>query len=348
MRKSLIKGAVLLLTAGSALLTMPALADEPQVTVRVEPGAAVPLTSPQVDRFKVGADVELKPTVGLTPWFDANLTLSGMALPSKISGVDYGQVLGIGLGARLKRPHDRSNTGSGLSAASPWIDADAQFIASGAVDRFAWSLGAGVLVPMSDSRSVWIGPFVRYVNAVDSLNDSRDIDSRDAHVLVLGISIEFGASVPQPTKKPAEPARVTLPAPTVAAVPVHKGETTVVDFTLVGKVQFPFDSAKPLPGSETIMKKALEVMKGHATGHVTIEGHASSEGGSVYNQKLSERRAQAVAAFFTKNGVSADRLTVRGFGEERSVASNKTVAGRVANRRVEFTVKVTITEEEAK
>ena len=66
-----------------------------------------------------------------------------------------------------------------------------------------------------------------------------------------------------------------------------------------------------------------------------IEGHTDSVGSKATNQALSERRANAVRDYLISNGISADRLTAQGFGEDNPIASNKTRAGRKENRRVE-------------
>src|SRR5689334_15826433 len=127
MRRTLMKLGVLaaLLLAPSAALA----ADPP--TLSVEPGVAIPLTGPQVDRFNPGGALTLKPLIGLTPYLDVGVAGSVIALPSKINGIDAGTGYGIGPTLRLKRPHDESNTGHGLSAVSPWIDGNAQYMRTG-------------------------------------------------------------------------------------------------------------------------------------------------------------------------------------------------------------------------
>jgi len=69
-----------------------------------------------------------------------------------------------------------------------------------------------------------------------------------------------------------------------------------------------------------------------------VRGHTDSSGGTAYNQKLSERRADAVTEYMIKQGISPERLKSAGFGEEKPVAGNKTPAGRKKNRRTEFFV----------
>ncbi|WP_139161957.1 OmpA family protein, partial [Acinetobacter baumannii] len=60
-------------------------------------------------------------------------------------------------------------------------------------------------------------------------------------------------------------------------------------------------------------------------------GHTDSIGAEAYNQKLSERRANAVKAYLVNKGVPADRIYTEGKGEAQPVASNKTREGRAQN-----------------
>jgi outer membrane protein OmpA-like peptidoglycan-associated protein len=67
-----------------------------------------------------------------------------------------------------------------------------------------------------------------------------------------------------------------------------------------------------------------------------IYGHTDSTGPAAYNQKLSERRAQAVMNYLVNKEVDEDRLTAKGFGESQPIAPNTTRVGRQKNRRVEL------------
>lgn len=77
---------------------------------------------------------------------------------------------------------------------------------------------------------------------------------------------------------------------------------------------------------------------------VMIEGHTDSKGTEPYNQKLSERRAQAVFNYFVDKGISSSRMQTIGYGETRPIASNTkpngsdNPEGRALNRRVELRV----------
>ncbi len=73
---------------------------------------------------------------------------------------------------------------------------------------------------------------------------------------------------------------------------------------------------------------------------IQVEGHTDSEGTDERNQRLSDRRARAVADFLAQNGVDPRRLSTVGYGSTRPIADNSTEQGRAKNRRIEFTVKV--------
>ena len=71
---------------------------------------------------------------------------------------------------------------------------------------------------------------------------------------------------------------------------------------------------------------------------VQVIGHTDSDGDAAYNIGLSQRRANAVADILQAGGVTFDRLTTIGRGEEEPIASNLTAEGKAQNRRVEIVV----------
>jgi OOP family OmpA-OmpF porin len=83
---------------------------------------------------------------------------------------------------------------------------------------------------------------------------------------------------------------------------------------------------------------AARTLTGNPTVRVEVAGHTDSVGSDAYNQRLSERRARTVAEVLERDGVAANRLTVRGYGERKPVADNATESGRARNRRVEIVV----------
>ncbi len=88
-------------------------------------------------------------------------------------------------------------------------------------------------------------------------------------------------------------------------------------------------------GPFTRVAKILEVDSKTA---VLVLGHSDTSGAAPANVKLSQERAQAVAAIFRLSGLQRDRLMLRGMGGEAPRAANDSVEGRALNRRVELLV----------
>jgi outer membrane protein OmpA-like peptidoglycan-associated protein len=101
---------------------------------------------------------------------------------------------------------------------------------------------------------------------------------------------------------------------------------------------FDFNKSTLTPAGKAKVADAARTLKDSPSVHVEVGGHTDSIGSDAYNQRLSERRAQTVAGELEKDGISAGRLTVRGYGERKPVADNSTDAGRARNRRVEIIV----------
>ena len=69
-----------------------------------------------------------------------------------------------------------------------------------------------------------------------------------------------------------------------------------------------------------------------------IKGHTSSEGNADYNQKLSERRAQAVLDYLIQKGIDPSRLRAKGYGSSQLLMTEDSEDAKNRNRRVEFEV----------
>lgn len=101
-------------------------------------------------------------------------------------------------------------------------------------------------------------------------------------------------------------------------------------------VNFEFDSAQLTPNAQQVLNGVAERLVNNPDVRVSIEGHTDSRGSAEYNQNLSQRRAESVAAYLSQRGVQSNRMRAVGYGEERPVASNDTDDGRAQNRRVEL------------
>jgi outer membrane protein OmpA-like peptidoglycan-associated protein len=101
-----------------------------------------------------------------------------------------------------------------------------------------------------------------------------------------------------------------------------------------------FDTAKYniKAGAAKTLKEVADLLNIYLGNGILIEGHTDSRGGLMYNQTLSENRANSVRKFFIKEGVDEKRMRIEGFGKLRPVSTNATAAGREQNRRVEIII----------
>lgn len=105
--------------------------------------------------------------------------------------------------------------------------------------------------------------------------------------------------------------------------------------SIIHSISFAFDSAALLPASAAVLDDLFKGLQGASSTRIAIEGHTSSEGAEDYNERLSQRRAQAVVADLVRRGLPSQRLTAVGIGERRPIATNNDESGRSLNRRVE-------------
>ncbi len=93
------------------------------------------------------------------------------------------------------------------------------------------------------------------------------------------------------------------------------------------------------PESTTELQQLVTLLKDNPTMKIEVSGHTDAMGKDSDNQQLSDDRARAVKEYVvTIGGVDAGRITARGYGETRPLATNDTDEGRAKNRRVEFTI----------
>jgi outer membrane protein OmpA-like peptidoglycan-associated protein len=323
----------------SGLLLGTSLANAQDITVRQEPGVAVPLTSPQTNHYQYGGDLAVKLDIGLTPWLDVGPSVGFMDLQSHSPDtVPGGTAWSFGGLARVKRPHDESNHGEGLTAVSPWLDGELDYVRTGDLDRSGWSVGAGAAVPTSADRNLWIGPFARYQGTIQP--NTPGYDDRDAKVFIAGVSIEIGVGVKHKKEVVIEkvvevapcppPERIVVPAPDVAPAKLALEET----------IHFAWDSFKLDANAQTLLDgDTAKILAAPHFKRIVVEGHASSDGQVEHNNVLSQHRAEAVLDYLVSQGVSRNRLVAKSFGSSRPLSDNKTLAGRQNNRRVSFVVR---------
>ncbi len=125
---------------------------------------------------------------------------------------------------------------------------------------------------------------------------------------------------------------------TPAGTPVdNRGCELEGEYVLEG-VNFETNSDRLRPGATDILDEVVATLKRYPKIRFEVAGHTDSDGSAAYNEGLSARRAQTVHDYLAANGISVDRMTVRGYGESQPIADNATAAGKAQNRRVSLNV----------
>ncbi len=141
-----------------------------------------------------------------------------------------------------------------------------------------------------------------------------------------------GAVIGHQMDKQAEEIKKTVPDAKVERV----GEGIVVEFS--SNVLFAYDKSNLSDAAKINLDKLVKVLNSYSDTDIELQGHTDNKGSEAYNQSLSERRANAVLGYLASNGISNNRLTIKGFGETVPKYDNGTAEGRTQNRRVEFLI----------
>ncbi|MCE7932958.1 MAG: VWA domain-containing protein [Chlorobi bacterium CHB2] len=103
-------------------------------------------------------------------------------------------------------------------------------------------------------------------------------------------------------------------------------------------IEFDYDKATIRPESLPLLGQVAEAMRSNPKLVMEIRGHTDDRGGDDYNQRLSEKRAEAVLEELVEMGIGRNRLVAKGFGESKPLVENDTDEHRRSNRRTEFVI----------
>jgi outer membrane protein OmpA-like peptidoglycan-associated protein len=103
----------------------------------------------------------------------------------------------------------------------------------------------------------------------------------------------------------------------------------------LGDVLFASGQAQLVEGGRSSLEEVVDLLQTEPDKKIRVEGHTDSRGDAEANLQLSEQRAQAVREALISLGVSADRVTALGMGEDFPIASNEDEDGRAQHRRVD-------------
>lgn len=111
-----------------------------------------------------------------------------------------------------------------------------------------------------------------------------------------------------------------------------------INLVMPGDITFPTAGSDLRSDFYDVLDSVALVLEEFDKTIIAVAGHTDSVGSDAYNQKLSEQRAQSVAAYLQRKNIEPVRFEVIGFGERNPVADNATAEGRSLNRRVELTL----------
>ena len=173
------------------------------------------------------------------------------------------------------------------------------------------------------------------IGAVVGLISGDDAVERRQHALIgAGIGALAGGSIGYYQDKQEAALRAELEGTGVSVTRMGNNIT----LNMPGNVTFATDSSDLSPAFFDVLNSVGKVLAEFEKTVVEVAGHTDSTGSDAYNQSLSERRSNSVAAYLNSQGVIPQRVITVGMGEARPVADNGSANGRQANRRVEITM----------
>lgn len=171
------------------------------------------------------------------------------------------------------------------------------------------NLSGGIGLKYQISQQLELDTGYRLIGDVPNTED-------DLYEFSVGINYKFGKNKPAPK---------VVPPP----------EPVIVPTTLNSNTLFKFNSAE-ISDSSALAKLAKKMSASHVEISVEIVAYTDTSGPEAYNLKLSKKRAEAVRDYFIKQGVNKQVINTAWKGEANPIASNKTRAGRIKNRRVDI------------
>lgn len=186
-----------------------------------------------------------------------------------------------------------------------------------------------------------------FAGVTPNVTDAAGTPVRDASGnCVQSSGISHPDCMPKKAAEPAKPAAPATPAaPSTPAAPAKPADAPKAPasvkqaITIQAEALFDFDKAVLKPEGKKSLDEAVAKLAGIDLEVIIATGHTDSIGTEAYNQKLSERRANAVKDYLVSKGVAGNKITTLGKGETQPVATNKTSDGRSKNRRVEVEFK---------
>ncbi|MEO8064041.1 MAG: OmpA family protein [Pseudomonadota bacterium] len=176
----------------------------------------------------------------------------------------------------------------------------------------------------SRTREADVAKAAAMVAKADAANARADTDAA---------RLAAGAAEQQSALAQAEALELQRQVALLQARPTDRGLVLTLGDTL-----FATGKAELKSGASANLDRITKFMNEYPNRTAAIEGFTDSMGSDEYNNDLSQRRADSVKRYLVGQGVSNDRLSASGRGENSPVGDNETAAGRQQNRRVEVVI----------
>jgi len=201
---------------------------------------------------------------------------------------------------------------------------------------FAWQAIAGIRAPIT--KNIDASLKYRFFNAENvKLVDvsGRTLDGRfRSHSILGGFTFNFGNPPPPPPAPTPAPTPVPVAPPEPTPTPVAPPAPTCSPGPFI--VFFEWDKSDITPEAAAILDNAVSQYAYCGNAQVMLAGHADRSGSAKYNVGLSQRRADAVKAYFVAHSIPEGVITEQAFGESKPRVDTADGVREVQNRRVEI------------
>ncbi|MFN3405115.1 MAG: OmpA family protein [Cytophagaceae bacterium] len=172
----------------------------------------------------------------------------------------------------------------------------------------------------------------KYTYQIEPETNYKIVASKDGYMKEVGTLSTMGKKVPYDKLEPGEsvikiPHKIVLPKKEVGVVIV------------IDNIYYDFNKWDIRPDAAEELDKIVEVLVNNPDIKMELGSHTDERGSADYNRKLSQKRAQSAVNYIISKGIAKDRITAKGYGEDKPLVKNaSTEEDHQRNRRTEFTV----------
>lgn len=217
-----------------------------------------------------------------------------------------------------------------------WVDTDnvgpvftAPYYSNAAQDNFAYQLGVGVAYALASDLDLTIGYRYQGIDDLKFKNETPTYKSNySSHSVLIGVRTVFGSALEKPV--PATTVVSAPPPPPPAPAPVAAPAPTITrNFT----VFFDWDRSTLSADAQQVLQNVARDAKAGKIVQINVAGHADTSGPTDYNQKLSQRRAEAVREYLASQGLPSNQIGVEAKGEADLLVPTADGVREPSNRR---------------